>query len=315
MSHGIWISDISCPSPTSSESSFDEDEVNYRVKPYWSQYRSILKHRGFHLETVRDVQDYYTFIGMPKRAERLKELEEDILYPDAGLPDNLFRGIRIVDGTKVMVKAVHRESRELDIIRFLSSPAMRRQPMNHCIPVLDLIDVPEDDIAFIVMEQWSSHLVINDAPCCLQLFLSAVRQCIEHCLFMHMHQIAHLDISIRNVLTDHRGHYAYIDFELSRRFDASDARVSGRRGTELPPECGHEAFYDPYKVDVWALAILILRACKLTGFCIPELIELVKPMLYDDPAQRPSMELIMHAFNHMTSSISPQRLLMIPHFC
>lgn len=85
MSHGIWISDISCPSPTSSESSFDEDEVNYRVKPYWSQYRSILKHRGFHLETVRDVQDYYTFIGMPKRAERLKELEEDILYPDAGL--------------------------------------------------------------------------------------------------------------------------------------------------------------------------------------------------------------------------------------
>ncbi|KAJ4487927.1 kinase-like domain-containing protein [Lentinula aciculospora] len=330
MSPGAWIPDISC-SPPSSESSFDEDEVNYRVKPYWPKYRSILKHRGFHLETVRDVMDYYKFIGMPKQSERFKGLEEDTLCPDAGLPDNLFRGIRS-DGNKVMIKAVHRGSRELDIIRFLCSPAMKHQPMNHCIresvlsttlaqrsifikAVHDLIDVAEDDIAFIVMEQWSSQLVINDAPCCLQLFLAAIRQCIEHCLFMHMHRIAHLDISLRNLLTDYKGHYAYIDFELSRKFDLSDPRVCGRRGTELPPECGHDTFYNPYKVDVWALGILVLRACKLAGFCVPELIEIVKPMLHEDPSQRPSMESIMSTYDHMISSLSPQRLLVLPHFC
>lgn len=45
--------------------------------------------------------------------------------------------------------------------------------------VYDLIDIPEDHMAFIVMEQWSSQLIIHDAPCCLGLFLSAIRQCIE----------------------------------------------------------------------------------------------------------------------------------------
>ncbi|KAJ4000752.1 kinase-like domain-containing protein [Lentinula boryana] len=315
MSPSAWIPDISCSSPLSSESSFDEDEVNYRMKPYWPKYRIIIKNLGFRLETVRDVKAYYKLIGMPEQAEQLKGLVEDSLCPDAGLPDNLFRGTRIADGSKIMVKAVHRRSRELEIIRFLSSPAMRRHPMNHCIPVHDLIEVAEDNIAFIVMEQWSPQLIINDAPCCLRLFLAAIRSCVEHCLFMHRHHIAHLDISLRNLLTDYKGHYAYIDFELSRRVDASNPRVFGRRGTEVPPECGHDTFCDPYKVDVWALGVLILRACKLAGFCIPELIEIVKPMLHEDPAQRPSIETVLHTYNLMTSSLSPERLLMLPHFC
>jgi serine/threonine protein kinase len=80
---------------------------------------------------------------------------------------------------------------------------------------------------------------------------------------MHKHHIAHLDISLRNLLTDCKGHYAYIDFELSRRFDVSNPRITGRRGTELPPECSDGAFYDPYKVDVWALGVLILRVSKV----------------------------------------------------
>jgi hypothetical protein len=32
-----------------------------------------------------------------------------------------------------MVKAVHRDSRELDIVRYLSAPAQQRDPANHCI--------------------------------------------------------------------------------------------------------------------------------------------------------------------------------------
>ncbi|KAE9396077.1 kinase-like protein [Gymnopus androsaceus JB14] len=314
MSPRVWIPEVSSSSPPSSESSCDEDDVNYRVKPYWPKYSGILKLRGFRLDTVRDVKDHYKQIGAPKKADKMIGLDDSSLCPDPGLPDNLFRGTRTLDRTKIVIKAVHRESRELDIIRFLSSPKMRRQPMNHCIPVHDLIDIVEDDIAFIVMEEWSSQLIIHDAPCCLGLFLAAIRQCIEHCLFMHRHCIAHLDISIRNLLTDYKGHYAYIDFELSRRFNVSNPRITGKRGTELPPECSNDAFYDPYKVDVWALAILILRACKLAGFCVPELVEIVKPMLHENPAQRPSLELVLHAYNRMVPSISPQRLQTLPHY-
>ena len=88
---------------------------------------------------------------------------------------------------------------------------------------------------------------------------------LQHAAFMHKHHIAHLDISLTNLLTDYMGHYAYIDYELSRRFEstAPPHLVCHYRGTEVPPECGEELLVDPYKVDVWALAVLILRSCEV----------------------------------------------------
>lgn len=81
---------------------------------------------------------------------------------------------------------------------------------------------------------------------------------------MHRHNITHLDISLRNLVTDYQGHYCYIDYELSQRFDrSSKALIYHYRGTEVPPECEKDTEVDPYKVDVWALAVLILRACKV----------------------------------------------------
>ena len=87
---------------------------------------------------------------------------------------------------------------------------------------------------------------------------------------MHSHSIAHLDISLSNILTDDLGHYKYIDFEQSRYYpDAQCPRIRGYRGTEIPPEVERGEDADPYKIDVWALGVLILRAykvCRHFGF-------------------------------------------------
>lgn len=90
--------------------------------------------------------------------------------------------------------------------------------------VLDLVEVPEYRVAFIVMEEWSSQL-IPDTPCCLRLFLGVLRSCIEvcvllsedkqsqankneqHMVFMHLHDVCHLDISLRNLVTDYKVGY------------------------------------------------------------------------------------------------------------
>ncbi|KAF7322993.1 Protein kinase domain-containing protein [Mycena chlorophos] len=171
--------------------------------------------------------------------------------------------------------------------------------------VLDLIETDNDYVAFIVMEQWSSQLIDDDGPCCLREFLAALRQCLEHVCFMHKHRIAHLDISLRNLLTDYKGHYAFIDYEMSRRFDAVDSmRFQNFRSTEVPPECEHGECREPFKADVWALAVLILRACKLAGYCIPELLQFTRPMLDSNPQTRPSMPQVLAAFEKMASSIS-----------
>lgn len=86
---------------------------------------------------------------------------------------------------------------------------------------------------------------------------------------MHSHHIAHLDISIRNLLTDFNHHYAYIDFECSRRFDGIlNPRVRGCRGTELPPEIERGESSDPFKVDIWGLGMLFVRACAVSIPCV-----------------------------------------------
>ncbi|KAF8077919.1 kinase-like domain-containing protein [Lyophyllum atratum] len=318
--HTAWGSDFEQrpESPTSSDSSFDEDEVNRRIAPHWPSYRNLFKVRGFRLETVRDVKEFYKnslqYDGTAPTTPNLGYLracesrDNDALCPDAGLRDNLFRGFRICDETKIMAKAVHISSREYDVIRLLSTSPLRDDPMNHTIPVLDFIEVVDDNVVFIVMEEWSSQL-ITDPPCCLRLFLGALRQCIEHAVFMHKYEIAHLDISLRNLLTDYNGHYAYIDFEGSRRYaGVTNPVICGYRGTEVPPECERGELADPYKVDVWALAVLMLRACKLTGYYIPELMQVIKPMLHETPHHRPSIRYVLQAFDAMVSMIGDHRL-------
>lgn len=84
---------------------------------------------------------------------------------------------------------------------------------------------------------------------------------------MHSLKMVHLDISLRNLVTDYNGRYAYIDFELARRFEEDpNPRLAFRRGTEVPPECERGELTDPYKIDVWALGVLILRACKASPY-------------------------------------------------
>lgn len=151
------------------------------------------------------------------------------------------------------------------------------------IAIVDLIEAPREKLAFIVMEEWSSQLVA-DTPCNLAHFLNALRQSIEvsltcstysqsaahhqfwqHIAFMHAHRIAHLDVSLRNILTDYQGHYACIDYELSTRYDGvAHPRVCNPRGTEIPPDLERREWCDPYKVDVYALGILLLRAMEVS---------------------------------------------------
>lgn len=159
------------------------------------------------------------------------------------------------------------------------------------------------------MEEWSSQLITDGGPCCLGLFLGALRQCIEHAAFMHMHRIAHLDISLRNLVTDYNGRYACIDYELSRRLGLGQrASFVGFRATEVPPECENGECRDPFKVDVWALAVLMLRACKMCGYCVPELLEIIKPMLNENPDDRPTALAILKAFDRMVPLIGDHRL-------
>ncbi|KAL4077362.1 hypothetical protein V8B97DRAFT_1430589 [Scleroderma yunnanense] len=172
-------------SSSSSTLSLDEDQINStRLNPDWSKYRGIFECNGYHLETVRDVKDYYRHLDIDRRSmspayRHACVLQDDnALCGDPGLPSNLFRATCCKGAIKLVVKAVHLLSRELSIARYISSPVLRSDPMNHCIPILDFLDVPSDEISFIIMEEWSSQL-LSRIPTGLDEFLSAIHQCIE----------------------------------------------------------------------------------------------------------------------------------------
>ncbi len=86
----------------------------------------------------------------------------------------------------------------------------------------------------------------------------------QHTAFMHMHHIAHLDISPRNIVTDLCGRYAFIDYECSMRFDSTpEPRICRARIAEPPPEMERGEATDPYKVDVFGLGVMMLRTMKV----------------------------------------------------
>ncbi|KLO13524.1 hypothetical protein SCHPADRAFT_904108 [Schizopora paradoxa] len=335
----------------SDDSSEDDEDYNKRVKaPCWEAHRRLLERRGFRLDTYRDVKSFYERYWADKDDHRCSDTYsrscpagymracrggregregEDGLCRDAGLPENLFRGTRVKDGAPIVVKAVHIRSRELSLMRKLSSPPLRSDPTNHTIPVYDFIEVPEHDLALIVEAEWSPEVIIPGCTTCtLRDFLRGIRACIEGLVFLHSYRIAHLDLSLRNLLHDNNGHYAYIDFETSRYFpsppsfrtqhhhtsplfDTSRApRIGPIRATEVPPELEAGGESDPFKVDVWQLGMLILHASKLTGYesLIPELAQVVRPMLHPSFEHRPSASAVLLTFDKMAQRVSEQRL-------
>ncbi|KAH8106964.1 kinase-like domain-containing protein [Cristinia sonorae] len=302
-------------------SACDEDEVNVRMAPDWCAYRCLIEQRGFRLDTCRDVKLWYqryweTLIAQGQSVSKdcagyrraCAGGDEDDLCRDAGLPENLFRGTHVSSDTKVVIKAVHLSSREYDIVRYMSSYPLCKDPRNHLIPIMDFIEVVESNLAFIVMEEWSPNFV-PDPPPTLRCFLGALRQCIEHAEFMHSHRIAHLDISIRNLLTDYNSHYAYIDFEVSRRFDDDpDPRIRCCRGTELSPERERGDWADPYKADIWSLSIVILHATSWTGYNLPELRPLLRSMQEENFSVRPNATEVLREFDDIVRRMSDCRL-------
>lgn len=148
--------------------------------------------------------------------------------------------------------------------------------------VLHRIEVPSDNLAFIIMEEWSSHLD-TDPPDTIKGFFGIIRQHLEassfmtiivllspllipafaqHVAFMHAHRLAHLDLNVRNAMID--GHrYACIDYETSRRFQEDHPRILGVRSCDPPPEVNRDGCWDPYKADVWASGMFILRVLQV----------------------------------------------------
>ncbi|KAH9944740.1 kinase-like domain-containing protein [Amylocystis lapponica] len=260
---------------------------------------------------------------------------------------HLLDAVRISDGKVVMLKRISRKvhPHEVEISQLFSSPELAADPHNHCVPIYDVLQVPEDeDLVILVMPLLRG---CDDPP-----FETAgeavefIHEMYQGLQFMHKHHVAHRDCMNLNMMMDPTGlypklyhpraptmtrdlqefakyltrterpvKYYLIDFGLSIRFDAEEAypaAVPILGGDKTVPEFQDEEYlleaHNPFPSDVYYLGNMVRQYFLRKYYGLEFLDALVADMVQDDPTKRPSIDEAMTRFEETLSKIKYWKL-------
>ncbi|RPD53215.1 hypothetical protein L226DRAFT_503286 [Lentinus tigrinus ALCF2SS1-7] len=249
------------------------------------------------------------------------------------------------DGTIVVIKRIQKSVHPLEgeIGRFLSSPPLNSDPRNHCCPILDVLDDPEDaDVQLIVMPLLREYddpklTTVGEA---MELF----RQLFECLQFIHEQHVAHRDISKLNLMMDSRPilpdsfhpqstgmtrdfkhwvsprsrtvypvKYYLTDFGLSRRYSAEEANpleIPIFGGDRSVPEFQEDRTIprNPFHTDIYYAGNLVRQYFMQVYTNLTFLEPLIFRMVQDEPSKRPNMDEVVKSFKEILSKQSARRL-------
>ncbi|KAI0796158.1 kinase-like domain-containing protein [Abortiporus biennis] len=272
---------------------------------------------------------------------------DDVYDFEDGYPlvnDALMDATRISTDELVMLKRVSQKvhPHEVDLTRYFSEEPIRSDPRNHCIQLVEVLDVPDNpDLKIMVLPllrkyNSPSFETIGEA---LEFF----RQIFEGLFFMHQCHIAHRDCGRLNIMMDPKPmfpnmyhprnihlsrdfrkeaksysrtarppKYYLIDFGLSRQYDpdiTSPRELPIVGGDKSVPEfrTGLEPM-DPFPTDVYYLGNVI-RVDFLQRYHGMEFIKpLVEDMVQDEPSKRPTMEEVNKRFMEIYHNFPKSKL-------
>jgi len=246
---------------------------------------------------------------------------------------------RISDGETVALKRISRKIHpyEVDISRMFSMEPLASDPRNHCVPIYEVLQVPDDsDIVLLVMPLLRSYN--NPRFDTVGEAVEYFRQIIEGLQFMHDQHVAHRDCMNLNIMmdpkplfpkmfhpqaprrtidfkgrlkhytrTDRPTKYYLIDFGLSRKYNPADGPpleypIWG--GDKTVPEFHRsDDACDPFPTDIYYLGNMIredfLQAFHGVKFMQP----LVDDMVHDDPAERPNIAQVAARFSEIRGTL------------
>ncbi|KAJ7153498.1 hypothetical protein C8R43DRAFT_1187259, partial [Mycena crocata] len=307
---------------------------------FWRDYAPWFKERGYQLRPRYQPGWQPSWVQTGKK----HYLAEDSLYNKRG---TLLDATRISDNAHVMLKMsnVNDFPDEVPIAEFLSSLALIADPRNHCVPIYEILRIPElSDIVIIVMPllydiQCPQFETIGEAVECFEQIFEGVQ-------FIHEQNIAHGDCKYDSFMVDSTSlfsdlphplkpserrdlsgppqtvktrtqlpvKYFIIDFNLSTRY--SDAgphlELSGWGGDKTVPEFRTQEQSDPFAVDVYCLGNSIRRYFTedmdpgKKGFEFME--PLLAEMCRDDPKARPAMPEVVSRFETIRLGLGELKL-------
>jgi len=287
---------------------------------FWRNLQPFLEQRGYMLRVRYHPQSTPT-----RPAPQKPEDGTDYLL-------EIHRGkvldaIRMADQAKVVLKKVKTSSQEISIGMYFSSALLRNDPRNHCIPILDVIPLPgTDEEALIVMP----YLRAFDHRFEFKFeYIDAVQQCLEGLLFMHQHNVTHLDACWGNIVvgtpavipdgsrpkkdmyrdrSEGCALYYFIDFGLSSIYPNFEERglIRGRVGQDKTvPEFSDVIPFDPFKVDIYQLGG-ILEKVEQDYVGLDFLHPLVESMRNKAPDLRPEAKTALEQFWGLVSKLSEE---------
>ncbi|KIK41256.1 hypothetical protein CY34DRAFT_13149 [Suillus luteus UH-Slu-Lm8-n1] len=225
---------------------------------------------------------------------------------------------RMSDGLHLSLKVVNKSEfpHEVVIGQYFMMEQSAPHPQNHCVPFLDVLQVPdESDKEIIVMP-----LLLDFTRPRFDTFgevVECLRQLFEGLLSMHSNHVAHRDCMSRNIMMDAKDlcvepyhlvvprmkcdysscarHYTRTQrpFGLSRRYNAQEDNP-----LEYP-------IFGGDKSDCFGWSpIITIKTKKGFEFLKP----LVDDMVQNDPKSRPTMHVVVERFDLIQKQISAWKL-------
>ncbi|KAH7905962.1 hypothetical protein BJ138DRAFT_1130197 [Hygrophoropsis aurantiaca] len=258
--------------------------------------------------------------------------------------NHLMDAIRISDGTDVILKSIKKSRHpfEAEIGKFFTSEPLMSDPANHCVPIFEVLSVPEnDDRIILVMPMLRAYSdprfdTVGEVVDCIHQLFEGLR-------FMHSHHVAHRDCMKLNILMDAtslypesfnpwrsrwtrdlKGYakhltrtrrppkYYFIDFGISRRYSPSDSNPREppiRGGDRSVPEFqGSDEPQNPFPTDVYYLGNVLREDFIQSKMGLSFLDGLVADMVQGDPSKRPAMNEVVVRFEGICKGLSSWKL-------
>lgn len=301
----------------------------FRCEIWWRDYYNNIKSSGYLL------RPRYHPGWAPSRRVSSSDFPLEDVRPCHLRAATMMDAIRRRDGERVILKRVLSDEwpHELQISRMLSSEEVARDPRNHCIPLLDVIELSsglQKLMVFPLLRPFHRPQIQTFGE-----FVSFFTQICEGIQFMHRLNVAHRDCTVENIAfsrhpNEHPSEsnnrnfmgavktrtkmrppprYYLVGFELSVRYSSRDTvDETWRQGDTLAPEHRSGGHSNPFHTDIYYLGNLVSREFveKCDGFEFMR--GLVALMTQDDPAKRPQIELVLQEFSQIRASLSKKKL-------